>query len=190
MSNKENIENIKILIIGINFILAIAFFFSLFLISYNIKNNQAKEFISSFQSIIPIAAAWLVLCIANRQVKIDEAKIIHAYKIELIQSTHYLIAIITDLKSKTNHFKYMIENKNYNFNSRAVESLAKSISDRYEQIIQERDSYKFVGGSTIKKIINLSGSIFGSTHLIYAISVGLTQSLWKQTDCAAPVANN
>jgi hypothetical protein len=164
-------EDIGIYIIATNFVLAVLLFASLFVFAYQINKTNYSGAISSLQAIIPIAAAWLVLCIADRQLLIDSREKEHQRKLEAVKSLHYLIVIGSDLRAQAGHFGFMLTKSEYHVLPHQLEALASGIEKRYEEMLQEKDAYRFLHGVVLNKLLGLSGSIFGLTSLLRSIAV-------------------
>lgn len=163
-------EDYGIYIVAVNLILAILLFLSLFVFAYQVKVANYTAAISSLQAIIPIAAAWLVLCIADRQLLLDSMEKKHQKKLDAVKSLHYLIVIGSDLRAQAGHFAFMLTKEDYVILPHQLEALAGGIERRYEEMIQEKESYRFISGEVLNKILALSGSIFGISNLLRSIA--------------------
>lgn len=163
-------EDLGIYIVAVNWILAVLLFLSLFVFAYQIKETKYEAAVSSLQAIIPIAAAWLVLCIADRQLLLDGIEKKHQKKLDAVKSLHYLIVIGGDLRAQAGHFAFMLTKEEYAIFPHQLEALAAGIERRYEEMIQEKESYRYVSGEILNKMLGLSGSIFGLTSLLRSIA--------------------
>ncbi|SDM08197.1 hypothetical protein SAMN05428957_102188 [Oryzisolibacter propanilivorax] len=166
----KNSEDLYIYITAVNWVLAILFLLSLLVFAYQMRMAKYPEAVSSLQAVIPIAAAWLILFIADRQILIDIKEKKYRAKLDAIKSLHYLIVIASDLQSQASHLSFMMEKEDYYVRPHYLETLARGIEQRYEEIIQEKESYRHLSGEVINKIIGLSGSIFGMTNLLRSIA--------------------
>jgi len=164
-------EDIGIYITATNFVLAILFFASLLVFAYQVKMEKYGVAISALQAIIPIAAAWLVLFIADRQLLIENQEKDKQSKLDTVKSLHYLIVIGRDLRARTKHFSFMLTKEEYYVLPHQLEALAIGIEKRYEEMLQEKDSYRFLPGDVLNKLLGLSGSIFGLTSLLRSIAI-------------------
>ncbi len=162
-------EDFGIYIVAVNWILAVLLFLSLFVFAYQVKATNYAAAVSSLQAIIPIAAAWLVLCIADRQLLLDGIEKKHQKKLDAVKSLHYLIVIGGDLRAQAGHFAFMLTTEEYAIFPHQLEALAAGIERRYEEMIQEEESYRYVSGEILNKMLGLSGSIFGMTSLLRSI---------------------
>ena len=184
----KNKEDISIYIIATNWVLAVLLFMSLFVCAYQIKNGEYAHAISSLQAVIPIAAAWLVLCIADRQLILDNREKEHQRKLDAVKSLHYLIIIGQDLRSQAGHLSFMLSKEDYPVFPHQLEALAIGIERRYEEMLHEKDAYRFLSGEVLNKILGLSGSIFGITNLLRSIAIQTNSSgktvreIFKQID--------
>lgn len=164
-------EDITIYIVAANFVLAALLFVTLFLFAVQVNEGNYTAAISSLQAIIPIAAAWLVLCIADRQLFIDRTEKEHQVKLDAVKSLHYLIVIGRDLRAQAGHLGFMLEKTEYYVLPHQLEALANGIEKRYEEMLHEKDAYRYLQGDVLNKLLGLSGSIFGLTSLLRSIAV-------------------
>ena len=119
----KNREDINTYIIATNFVLAVLLFSSFFVFAYQVRKEQYAQAISSLQAVIPIAAAWLVLCIADRQLLLDNSEKELQRKLEAVKSLHYLIVIGRDLRSQAGHLSFMFSKEDYHVFPHQLEAL-------------------------------------------------------------------
>lgn len=165
----QKYEDIKIYIVATNFLLAVLLFLSLFLFAYQINKEEYDKAFASLQAVIPIAAAWLVLCIADRQMLVDNRERELQRKLDSVKSLHYLIVIGRDLKAQAGHLSFMLSKEDYTVFPHQLEALAIGIEKRYEEMLHEKDAYRILSGDVLNKMLGLSGSIFGITNLLRSI---------------------
>ena len=167
----KNREDINTYIIATNFVLAVLLFSSFFVFAYQVRKEQYAQAIASLQAVIPIAAAWLVLCIADRQLLLDNSEKELQRKLEAVKSLHYLIVIGRDLRSQAGHLSFMLSKEDYHVFPHQLEALAIGIERRYEEMLHEKDAYRFLSGEVLNKMLGLSGSVFGIANLLRSIAV-------------------
>lgn len=118
-------------------------------------------------SAIPIVAAMLVVRVANRQITHGNLIREDDRRQQVVRVTHHLIAIALDMRQRVGFMHKILDE------GRATpllfEQLASSIESRYE-VLLEPDAYKYLPGSCVDIIVNMSGSIFG----MVTVSKGVT----------------
>jgi hypothetical protein len=184
----KNRQDINIYIIATNLVLALLLFLSLFMFAYQVKKGEYAQAIASLQAVIPIAAAWLVLCIADRQLFLENKEKEYQRKLEAVKSLHYLIVIAQDLRAQAGHLAFMLAKEEYYVFPHQLEALAAGVERRYEEMLHEKDAYRFISGDVLNKILGLSGSIFGITNFLRSIAVQASlnsktvRDIFKQID--------
>lgn len=119
------------------------------------KELEVNDLATSIVTIISILA---VTEIAKRSIVYDAAKQHKDKVLSTMKESHYLIAILKDLKAKVEYIKTSISDGGVPVYSLAI--VTKSIEERYETLLNNQ-AYEYIQGVTIDKITDLSGSIFG-----------------------------
>lgn len=108
-------------------------------------------------------AGVLLSITASRHIIYQQIEKENIRRADIIKYTHNLIAVSKDLQGKVHYFGEFI--KNGDRPVAAIETLAESISERYESLLKQ-DAYMYLSGKTVDVIVNLSGSIFGLCRVI------------------------
>lgn len=109
-------------------------------------------------SAIPIVAAMLVVRVANRQITHGNLIREDDRRQQVVRVTHHLIAIALDMRQRVGFMHKSLDEGSAT--PLLFEQLASSIESRYE-VLLEPDAYKYLPGSCVDIIVNMSGSIFG-----------------------------
>lgn len=119
---------------------------------------RCEQPLSLLTSSIPLLAALLVARVAKRVIVNGDIIRADERRLDLVRTTHHLLAISQDLQARVKYVKGMlIKGGRPAF---ALPQLAATIEDRYETLL-ERDAYKFLPGTCVDIITRMSGSIFG-----------------------------
>lgn len=124
--------------------------------------SQYQEFWQLLPQAVPLLSVLVVVRVANRLLANGSILREAERQLEIVRTTHHLIAIAKDLKARVGYVKAMLtEGGRPPF---ALIQIAKSIEERYETLL-ERDSYKYLPGPCVDLITGMSGSIFGIVSL-------------------------
>lgn len=119
-------------------------------------------------SAIPIVAAMLVVRVANRQITHGNLIREDDRRQQVVRVTHHLMAIALDMRQRVGYMhKILGDGSATPF---LFEQLATSIESRYE-VLLEPEAYRYLPGSCIDIIVNMSGSIFGLTTVSRGVSL-------------------
>lgn len=119
---------------------------------------RCEQPLSLLTSAIPLLAALLVARVAKRVIVNGDIIRADDRRLDLLRTTHHLLAISQDLQARVKYVKEMlIKGGRPAF---ALSQIAATIEDRYETLL-ERDAYKFLPGTCVDIITRMSGSIFG-----------------------------
>jgi hypothetical protein len=119
--------------------------------------------------VVPLLSVLVVVRVANRLISNGKINREDDRRQELVRTTHHLIAITQDLQGRVNYVKAIFNEGG--IPSIALFSIAKSIEERYEVLLQ-RDGYKFLPGPCVDIITRISGDIFG----IRVLAEGMEQA--------------
>lgn len=104
----------------------------------------------------------LIACsIANRLIANNNIIRTNEQRINLVRTTHYLIAVTKDLRQKVGHIRSIIDGR---MPAIAFAEISKTIQKRYE-VFYEPNIYEFLPGECIDIITNISGQIYGISVL-------------------------
>jgi hypothetical protein len=120
--------------------------------------SNYNELWSLLPSFITGIAALTVTKIADRLIDNDRIKRETERRAKIVQTTHYSIAIIKDLKQKVGYFKKML--KDTDKPAFAYVDLAKSIQERYDAL-HHIDLYIYLPGRVIEILGDISANIYG-----------------------------
>ena len=70
----------------------------------------------------------------------------------------------------------MFSKEDYHVFPHQLEALAIGIERRYEEMLHEKDAYRFLSGEVLNKMLGLSGSVFGIANLLRSIAVQASSS--------------
>lgn len=107
---------------------------------------------------VHLLSALVVVRVANRLLLNGSIIRENDRRQEVMRTTHHLIAIAKDLKSRVGYVKLMLTEGGRP--PIALVQIAKTIEERYEALLH-RDAYKHLPGSCIDIITRMSGAIFG-----------------------------
>ena len=107
---------------------------------------------------MPLLAALLATFVADRHIVFTSKNRDYDQAFEVTQITHRYIATLVDLRNKLGYMKKMFSDGGHYIHS--YTTLVSSIEKRYESLLDDKEAFKYVHGTTIDKINSLSASIF------------------------------
>ena len=115
--------------------------------------------------------------VANRL--IANSNIVRAddLRVELVRTTHYLIAVAKDLRQKVHYVKLILNDGNKP--AIALVEISKSIQDRYE-VFYDPNVYKYLPGRCIDIVTSISAQIYGIGVLAAGIEVSFSENLFAE----------
>lgn len=125
----------------------------------------------------------LVGCsVANRLIANGNIVRADEQRIELMRTTHYLIAVTKDLRQKINYVKSILSNGKSP--AIALVEISKTIQKRYE-IFYEPNIYKHLPGNCIDIITSISAKIYGIGVMSAGIEMGRSENILAQLKISA-----
>ena len=110
--------------------------------------------------------------IANRIIANNNIIDAREQRINLVRTTHYLIAVTKDLRQKVRHIKSIIDGK---IPAIAFSEISKTIQKRYE-VFYEPNIYEFLPEKCIDIVSSISGQIYGISVLSAGVESGLSEN--------------
>lgn len=161
---KERLRKFNQLEWQIEFLIQVLYFLLILIfafIAFSVMTRKYDQLIDLFTPIIPMLAAILFAKASNRIIIDNDINKIDEKRCEILQITHYQIAIAKDLRQKIHFFKKIIEEKNIETPIVLLIEIANTIESRYEELLSEKESYRHLSGKCIDILISMSGAIFG-----------------------------
>lgn len=119
-------------------------------------------------STIPIVAAMLVVRVANRQITHNNLIREDDRRQQVVRVTHHLMAIALDMRQRVGYMHKILDEGSAT--PLLFEQLATSIESLHE-VLLEPEAYRYLPGSCVDIIVNMSGTIFGLTTVSRGVSL-------------------